>query len=58
MFTSLASAKVGKTEIRVEGYDLANNFNKCIRTVYILDRQDPVRKFTAGDLENSACTTV
>jgi len=33
---------VGKTEIRVEGYDLANNFNKCIRTVYILDRQDPV----------------
>jgi len=32
---------VGKTEVRVEGYDLAGNMNKCIRTVYILDRQAP-----------------
>ena len=33
---------VGKTDVRVQGYDLAGNMNKCIRTVYILDRQPPV----------------
>jgi hypothetical protein len=33
---------VGKTEIRIEGYDLAGNFNKCIRTVYVLDKEEPV----------------
>jgi hypothetical protein len=42
---------VGKTEIRVEGYDLANNFNKCIRTVYVLDRQEPVFTDPQVDLE-------
>jgi hypothetical protein len=33
---------VGKTEIRIEGYDLAGNFDQCIRTVYVLDREEPV----------------
>merc|ERR1719487_1566818 len=32
---------VGKTEVRVEGFDLAGNMNKCLRTVYILDKQAP-----------------
>jgi len=44
---------VGKTEIRVEGYDLANNFNQCIRTVYVLDRQDPVFTDPQTDLNQS-----
>jgi hypothetical protein len=30
---------VGRTQIRVEGYDLAGNMNKCLRTVYIMDKQ-------------------
>merc|ERR1719174_3536330 len=42
---------VGKTEIRVEGYDLANNFNSCIRTIYILDKQEPVFTDPQVDLE-------
>jgi hypothetical protein len=42
---------VGKTEIRVEGYDLANNFNSCIRTVYILDKQEPAFTDPQVDME-------
>jgi hypothetical protein len=41
---------VGKTQIRVEGYDLAGNMNKCLRTVYILDRQAPHFKEPEVDL--------
>jgi hypothetical protein len=49
----LVNPDVGKTEIRVEGYDLANNFNQCIRTVYVLDRQDPVFTDPQIDLNQS-----
>lgn len=41
---------VGKTEVLVEGYDLAGNMNKCIRTVYILDKQAPSFKEPEVDL--------
>lgn len=33
---------VGKTDVRVEGYDLAGHMNSCIRTVYVKDMQAPV----------------
>jgi len=42
--------QVGKTEIRVEGYDLAGNMNKCLRTVYVMDKQSPVFKEPEVDL--------
>jgi len=41
---------VGKTEVRIEGYDLAGNMNKCLRTVYIMDRQPPTFKEPEVDL--------
>jgi hypothetical protein len=41
---------VGKTDVRVEGFDLAGNMNKCIRTVYIMDKQAPTFKEPEVDL--------
>jgi hypothetical protein len=41
---------VGRTQIRVEGYDLAGNMNKCLRTVYIMDKQAPIFKEPEVDL--------
>lgn len=34
--------EVGKTLVRVEGYDLSGNMHGCHRTVYIVDEQPPV----------------
>jgi len=41
---------VGKTHIRVDGYDLAGNMNNCIRTVYVMDKQAPIFKEPEIDL--------
>jgi hypothetical protein len=41
---------VGKTHIRVEGYDLSGNMNKCLRTVYVMDKQAPIFKEPEVDL--------
>jgi hypothetical protein len=34
--------EVGKTVVRVEGYDLSGNLNGCHRTVFIIDEEPPV----------------
>jgi len=41
---------VGKTHVRVEGYDLAGNMNDCLRTVYVMDKQAPIFKEPEVDL--------
>jgi hypothetical protein len=42
--------QVGKTVIRVEGYDISGNMRACHRTVYILDKEAP--RFTENPAEN------
>jgi hypothetical protein len=42
--------QVGKTVVRVEGYDISGNMRACHRTVYILDKEAP--KFTENPHEN------
>jgi len=34
--------EVGKTVVRVEGYDISGNYHGCHRTVYIIDEEPPV----------------
>jgi len=39
---SMHRFQVGKSHVKVEGYDLAGNVDHCYRTVYVYDSEDPV----------------
>jgi len=53
---SMHRFQVGKSEIKVEGYDLAGNSDHCYRTVYVYDSEDP--EFTNPDTDVDGTITV